>query len=194
MDFAIIDFQGFKDESTNRFIVKEFCLLTENIKFLDFMKSPFAFELLNENSQKTAKWLTKNYHGIKWDDGYISVSKLRETISPILKNKIIYVKGEEKIQWLRDIMNDSEKRTLYIVNMEIIGCDLALHNNTKKSVNSKCDAAGYDETDEINQKQEINLKTNNFCFKHRFGPIEYNCALQNVIKLKKWYSEYCKQK
>lgn len=109
MDFAIVDLQGFRDDSNN-FIVKELSFLTQNIKFSDIVESPFAFDSMSARSQKTAQWLTDSFHGLRWDDGYISVSNLRKTILPILRNKIIYVKGEEKIHWLRNILEDQEKK------------------------------------------------------------------------------------
>lgn len=72
-NYAFIDFQGFKD-NLNRFIVKEFALLTKNLKFHDIIKSPAI--ILDEKHEKQAKWLTKNYHGLEWRCGHISLSEL----------------------------------------------------------------------------------------------------------------------
>lgn len=108
MEYAIVDLQGFKDDFNN-FIVKELCFLTQNIKFTDTIKCPYEFDSLSQRSQNIARWLINNYHGIQWDSGYINIKELRAAILPILKNKIIYVKGEEKVEWLRKILNEKNQ-------------------------------------------------------------------------------------
>lgn len=186
MDFAIVDLQGFKDD-WNNFIVKELSFLTQNIKFSDVIKSPYEFDKLSSRSQKVARWLIDNYHGVDWNDGYISVTELRKTILPILKNKIIYVKGEEKIHWLRDILDEKNKENLLIVNIEIIGCDLTLHNDV--IVRSNEMSSEINDIDEA-KKKELSV----CCHKHRSKPLTMNCSLRNAAKLKKWYALYCKKK
>lgn len=105
MDFAIVDLQGFKDNSNN-FVLKEFSILTKNIKFSDIIKPTFAFSNLNESSRKAVCWLSNYYHGFDWNDGYIDFDELQKTIKPILQNKLIYVKGDDKICWLKKILDD----------------------------------------------------------------------------------------
>lgn len=114
-NYAFIDFQGFKSNS-NYFIIKEFALITKNKKFHDIIKSP-ANITLDEQHQKQTKWLTENYHGLNWNSGNISLTKLRNTIQPVLWKKIVYLKGEEKIKWFKHIFRKQEcKNNQFRVN------------------------------------------------------------------------------
>lgn len=184
MDFAIVDLQGFKDNENN-FIVKEFALFTKNIQFHDIIKSSSscAFETLNYSSKQSVEWLKNFYHGLDWNDGYITVDELRKTVAPILKNKLIYVKGLEKIEWLHQLMDNesSSKTKLLIVNAEDLGCDLNFNTrrNKKKNMDNMNDyAAGQ-------QQQSTTSVT---CSKHRkMNQKKICCALQNAINLKLWY-------
>lgn len=90
-NYAVVDFQGFKD-NFDRFVVKEFAMITKNMKFHDIITSPTNVTL-DEEHLKQAKWLTENYHGLGWESGYIGLKELRNTLQPILNGKVIYVKG-----------------------------------------------------------------------------------------------------
>lgn len=166
MDFAVVDLQGFKDDSNN-FIVKELGVLTKNIKFHDIIKSSDDFNVLSSTAKKSIEWLSSFHHGLQWDDGYISVDELRKTLEPILQNKIIYVKGKEKMRWLQNIMFNSNN--LLMVNMEDLGCDLNLN--------------GFDGVGEPPMT----------CSKHKKMSLTRVCAMRNVVKLKLWYSTFCKK-
>lgn len=118
MERAFVDVQGFKDNS-NRFILKEIAVLTSNSSFHDVIRSPFSIEHLNEKRRRQTEWITNNYHGIKWSDGTMSMTELRKIIKPMLHHKIIFVKGAEKVQWLRFILEDKKKRIM-IVNLDCV--------------------------------------------------------------------------
>ena len=182
MDFAIVDMQGFKD-TNNEFIVKEFSLFTKNIKFHDIIKSPFEFMETGESSTKSIEWLTRNYHGIAWNDGYITVEELQKTLEPILRNKIIYAKGKEKILWLRKIMFNCAENLL-IVNLEDIGCDLNLNTKNDDDDNNKLGIF----------KKILAADPPMTCSKHKRMPLNFNCSMRNAVKLKLWYSSFCKTK
>lgn len=187
MEYAIVDLQGFKDDFNN-FIVKELCFLTQNIKFTDTIKCPYEFDSLSQRSQSITRWLINNYHGIQWDSGYISIKELRAAILPILKNKIIYVKGEEKVEWLRKILNE---KNLLIVNMEMIGCDLTLHIDNSLEDKNRCKDSENEKNAAVDvEKKEFDVR----CHYHRSKPLTFNCSLNNVVKLKKWYVTYCRKK
>lgn len=92
-NYALVDIQGFKS-NTNRFVVKEIAIITRNITFHDVIKStPSTFSELDVAHKKQVRWLTHNFHGLKWDWGFITLQELRDQIGPILSGKIIYVKG-----------------------------------------------------------------------------------------------------
>lgn len=168
MDFAIVDLQGFKDDFDS-FIVKEFSVLTKNIKFHDIIKSTCEFDALHDSTKKSAEWLINFHHGLAWNDGYITTDELRKTLEPILRNKIIYVKGKEKLSWLREIMFTIEN--LLIVNLEDLGCDLNLNGRNGGII---------DEPPMI-------------CSKHKNMIQTRICALRNAVKLKLWFLTYCKR-
>lgn len=129
MDFAIVDLQGFKDNN-NRFIVKEFYLQSRNMKFHDIIKSPIGYKnKLNSTQQKSVEWLTKNFHGISWEDGFITLKELRSALRVYLDQTRIYMKGEEKIIWIKHIMKNDD---LICVNLEDFDCDINLNDIRNK--------------------------------------------------------------
>lgn len=158
--WAIVDIQGFKYRDL--FIVKEFCLETVNLKFHDVIKSPLF--TLNKKTKQKFNWLTINYHGFDWNDGFITLKELRNIVSPILKDSIVYVKGEEKVKWIKQIMNNHD---FTCVNIEDLGCDLCLQKK-------KCPWPCY---------KHIHAK----------NPTSAHCAFENVKLLKKWYLLYAIQ-
>lgn len=144
MDLAFVDLQGFVCDYNNTFAVKEICILTKNIRLHEFVKPPFPFCELNSHFKKQAKWLENFYHGLNWNLGYISSQELQRTILPILKDKIVLVKGVKKVNWMKDILNDDK---IFCFNLEDIDCDLQLskqiHCNQftcakHKTDNSRC--------------------------------------------------------
>lgn len=159
MTYAFADIQGFKDNS-NEFILKEIAVITTNSSFHDVIKSPYSIEILDKGHKRDAEWLTGHYHGIKWDDGTTSMTKLRQIIKPMLRQKIIYVKGEEKVGWMRLILGDKRNR-IQIINLECMGCCVKPH-----------------EFDALTDSYK------NICKRH---PKHYHCALRNVLKICKWY-------
>lgn len=176
-NYAFIDFQGFKD-NLNRFIIKEFALITKNLKFHDVIKSPAI--ILDEKHERQAKWLMENYHGLKWCCGNISLSELRNAIQPILINKTVYLKGEEKVKWLKYILVFSKKNNtintkLNIINLETINCPISLHKKNTSNQN------------------EYHTCKNHQTIKNKLNPI-CHCAMMNVSILNDWYTEEQKKK
>lgn len=100
MECEFVDTQGFVFNK-NTFSVKEICIFTKNIKFHEFVKPPFPFNELISHHQKQAEWLEENYHGLNWNAGYIDLQELKKTISPIVKGKILLVKGCEKERYIK---------------------------------------------------------------------------------------------
>lgn len=168
-DYAFIDLQGFKD-NFNRFIVKEFVVLTKNLKFHDIIKSPKNVTL-DEEHQQQAKWLIEEYHGIYWESGYIHFTELRNTIQPILHNKIIYVKGHEKIKWIQSILNikkDINDSDYTIVDLDAIGCKLNINK-----INS-------------NIQDKFHVCKKHTAMRNKKNP-KIHCAMKNVMILRDWY-------
>lgn len=78
----------------------------------------------------------------------------------MLKNeRIIYVKGEEKVKWLQSIL-DYKRTSLKIINIEEIGCEMRLNKNEQKRIYT------------------------DLCKNH---PNHFRCALKNILYLSEWY-------
>lgn len=122
MECAFVDLQGFLFDN-NRFHVKEICILTKNIKFHEFVKPPIPFSELTAFYKKQADWLEESYHGLNWNAGYITSQEVRNTVLPILKGKIVFLKGANKVKWMKQILGDS---FIICINIEEIGCDFKL--------------------------------------------------------------------
>lgn len=97
----ILDIQGFKIEN-NKFIVKELAAY-DGKKICHFIfRAPFSEKLLPPNIQKQNLWLTKNHHGLRWEEGVIPYFRLKSIIEELSRHSVpIYVKGREKADFIR---------------------------------------------------------------------------------------------
>lgn len=164
-NYAFVDLQGFKS-NTNRFVVKEIAILTRNITFHDIIKStPTTFSELDTAHKKQVKWLTYNFHGLKWDRGSITLQDLRKKIVSILNGKVAYVKGENKLKWLQQILGFNI-RICQIVDIEPLNCALSLSINNGSTYHKFqiC-------------KEHIAINHGKRC----------HCALKNVLVLDNWF-------
>lgn len=160
----IIDVQGFQSDG---FIVKELAAtyMEEDHKEVLLFKAPFPWNSLLQQNKTTCNWLTRNYHGIEWEDGEIDYDQIKEELVDIVaRATVVYIKGLQKLNWIQEFIG----KNLIIINVEDMGC-AALHKLTATS----------------------NLK--NICNNHH-RTRNYNCALKNVIALKKWLLLYKENK
>lgn len=130
MELAFIDLQGFLYGDNSTFAIKEICIFTKNIKLHEFVKPPFSFNELKGHFKKQAEWLEEYHHGLNWNTGYITLQELQITISPILKGKILLVKGCNKVKWMKDILEDQQ---IICINVEDINCELQLNKEIRQS-------------------------------------------------------------
>lgn len=167
-EYAFVDVQGFKS-NLNKFVVKEIAIKTRNTTFHDVVKSmPTTFSDLDAAHKKQVKWLTYNFHGLKWDWGFITLKELRLRIQPVLSGKTIYVKGENKIKWLEQILG-FKWVICKIVDVESFNCALSLDVNKNCTHHNKfqvCD-------------QHTAMKNKMKC----------HCALKNVLILEDWFKQ-----
>lgn len=94
--------QGFKSFS-NKFIVKEFCLLHGDFVHHDIVKSPFNFRDLRGPFKRLARWNTHCHHGLDFDSGNTSVYKLIQSTLEHVEGKTVIVKGVEKKEWVKKL-------------------------------------------------------------------------------------------
>lgn len=164
-ELVFVDVQGFKN--MNKFILKEVYIniQPENVSYHALIDSPYSFCQLSKCDRRQVNWLTKNYHGIEWMDGDISIHQFVDDVKLMLEGKTILCKGFEKMQWIKDIF-----KRIHIekyINCEDIDCGLRMHEI----------AEDFDYIDICMKHKGIDK--NNYCV----------CALKNVMKLKRWYFE-----
>lgn len=97
------DFQGFKD-GKNEFVVKEFALASTDGTVLQHwcVKSPCPYAVLDIKTKRQCVWATKYYHGIRWQDGDVTIQTLHRQLFTILNNTTVYVKGLEKVNYIKN--------------------------------------------------------------------------------------------
>lgn len=159
MEGIILDVQGMKFRN-NKFILKEIAILTKHCAFHAFIKSPCSFHKLKQNQKIQAKWLTKNYHGIDWNDGDMTLFELKKLVKPFISDRVIFVKGLEKCDWIKSILMDD---SLQCNNLEDIGCD-------------------------VNLNKLSFITESRTCSKHAANK-DFQCALRNILLLQKWIKE-----
>lgn len=96
---ALIEFQAFKDNN-NRFIIKEFALVSEQCQIHIIFKPPYSKDVLASLRQRTVRWLERYYHHIKWEDGCVVYNErlIRKLCEPF---SVIFTKGSEKANFLK---------------------------------------------------------------------------------------------
>ena len=109
MEF-VVDLQGFK-RPENNFVLKKLAILSVN----DSSEQPTAFLFqprcpwnnLPMRYMRMNAWLQINYHGISWNWGDVPYEKASEILRKSLQHvDIIYVKGLEKIKWLKNFIGE----------------------------------------------------------------------------------------
>lgn len=128
------DVQGFKtDNHPNSFVLKELCFVQANKGVNSsspnhyIFRAPFSYSKLTASAKKQSLYLTSFVHGFYWDTGFLDYSEILHTIQPLLlPNTIIYVKGNQKVAWLKQICNTS---SLDCRNIEDLGCRAKLQFN-----------------------------------------------------------------
>lgn len=97
---AVVEFQGFTDNN-NRFIVKELAIVSEHFQTQIVFKPPYCKCALDDKQQRSARWLIRHLHGIKWEEGSIEYNEnlIRTLCKPFTK---IYTKGLEKVNFLKE--------------------------------------------------------------------------------------------
>lgn len=102
---TFVDIQGFRGNG-GRFIIKEISIYKHGILSTHLFEAPYSYNSLEKKYKAQALWLFYNHHGLSWNDGYIPYTRLGEIMFKELviknNNNIIYIKGEEKREWLKD--------------------------------------------------------------------------------------------
>lgn len=155
---VIVDIQGFKiDENT--FIVKEIAIASHDQLQVLLIKPPFPFYNLSKPQRRCVSWIERN-RKIMWNEGILPYTNYKAIIGDFLKDKVIFCKGLEKIQWIKDVLVIGSSK---VINLEDKGCPSI-----------------------INLYQEYALCKNVFCCINHTSI----CALKNVLCLRNWCITY----
>jgi len=164
---TFVDMQGFIVDKT--FVVKEFAVLREGHVLSHYIFGhPYPWDLLSKSEKSCASWLTVNHHGFRWEDGIIPYYMAKKFITKAVigtkdndddDNNLVYVKGYEKREWLRNLLLDDAREDIYIENIE----------------------AHYEDIESLNK---LDITHTLRCQNH-----VSNCALQNVFKLFNWWHQ-----
>lgn len=125
---AIVEFHGFKDND-NTFIVKELAIVGKSYRTQIVFKPPYDFNFLNNKMKRTARWLSRHFHHIKWEEGDIVYSE--ELIQYLCKPfAVLHTKGLEKANFLRKFHSNVKEidERLNVNNIECTACILPQHN------------------------------------------------------------------
>ena len=103
MSEVYVDFQGFLNKE--KFVFKELAIISEDysVNLHCLFKPPHNISQLNTCERQIVKWLTKNHHGLKWQNGDQPYEELVETLTKYTKKaNVIFVKGSAKEEILQN--------------------------------------------------------------------------------------------
>lgn len=98
--FTIVELNGFRDEHS-RFIVKELSINSpSSIEFYIF-KPPHQCQDIVTNT-----WLTKNFHGLNYNEGNVEYNQLRKILQQATAlSLLVYAKGSEKCSFISSLID-----------------------------------------------------------------------------------------
>lgn len=170
-NLVFVDVQGFKTYR-ERFICKEFCLISDDDFYHAIIESPYAFKKMPMFYQRQAKWLTKHFHGLTYDCGDVHMIQVIQKAYPKMMGKVVVVKGVEKVIWIKYMFRNCGE--IECINFE----DLDLDENLKNIYTSMCEYHLNTSFTKINSTQSDSHEKN--C---QTWP-EYHCAEATALKLK----------
>jgi hypothetical protein len=182
---TFVDLQGFHLGRARGFVVKEVAVLRRgNVLTHYIFTNPVPWEFLSKSEKSCSSWLTVFHHGFRWEDGVIPFWTARQLITKavygMIKNDdddgdesdhggyakdLVYVKGFEKREWLKDLLDADARDNVIIETMD----------------------ADYEDMESLNK---LDATDTLHCGKHRRVK---NCALQNVFKMHNWLSRRQKE-
>ena len=66
---------------------------------------PYPWKRLNNKYREKNEWLTRNFHGLKWESGIFEYSVMGSIICEILSDAmVVYTNGDIRKQWLEKIL------------------------------------------------------------------------------------------
>ena len=130
MNSCVIDIVCFYGADKRSYVVKEMAIVnTWSLAEVSFIFFP---PYVSDN-QPTNKWLTKNFHGLKWEDGFIPYSCLGNIIRKYGEAyQTIYVKGGAKLKTVKEFLTGQN-----IIDLETLNCP-SLRTLTQPQLDNIC--------------------------------------------------------
>lgn len=100
---CVIEFQAFRGNK-DEYVVKELVILDllTYVVYHFMFKPPHAFKKLKSKAKVTNKWLTRNFHHITWDEGFIDYCNVDDVMYHFCSTfNLVYTKGSEKRNWIQ---------------------------------------------------------------------------------------------
>ena len=131
MSSIVVELEGFQ-LNTNDFIIKELAFYVVDYGYhgcWNFLP-PFPWSELSVKNKKTAAWLTRNCHGLRWESGDFLYSSLELILKSLLTSyNTVYTKGLEKSIFLE------RKSGQKILNLNDFSCPKVI---SLESLQIKC--------------------------------------------------------
>jgi len=106
---AIVDLQGFSGPK-GQFVLKEVSILAHGMSLPAVYQfaPPYPWHDLSSDLQRRNAWVERNYLRLKWNSGTIPYNRIHEILhSHLGLIEMIYVKGREKVEWLRTLLQST---------------------------------------------------------------------------------------
>jgi len=130
--YAVAEFHGFKDNQ-NRFVIKEFAIVSRYFHVHLIFEAPYDESCLNSKMQRTARWLARHLHFIKWNSRGIPYDE--ELIRALCKPfTTLYTNGSEKAKFLKEFhghVEDIKGSNAQSLSLNVT-CILPQHNRGGK--------------------------------------------------------------
>lgn len=111
----VLDAQGFWQQG-KRFVLKELAVVpidraldADPHMYTYLIKPPYHWKRLSEKYREKNTWLTRNYHGLKWESGDSIYSDIQSLLQRLLSDAtMVYVDGSDRKEWLDEIMKGAK--------------------------------------------------------------------------------------
>lgn len=117
MAICFVDIQSFYTKNDG-FIVKELCILKGNQRNHFLFKPDVNYNTLDGKDKLTVQ-RTEDYHGLKFNSGYVDYNLLDEVLKNHLADvDIIYIRGQTKYIFLKNKFNEFDITKPNLINIE----------------------------------------------------------------------------
>ncbi|EZA54934.1 hypothetical protein X777_05475 [Ooceraea biroi] len=133
------DLQGFI--IGGNFVAKEFAVLRNGYILSHCIFGPCVpWYGLTKAERRHASWLMTNNHELQWDDGTVPYNRVKDLITKTVTDEasytVVYVKGREKREWLRNLLLDDDD--IYIETVDTHYADVPSLNKLDVTHTLRC--------------------------------------------------------